>query len=78
MLAMVTKRAVTMVPGALWCSLQWCLLPLLLVDEEDDARSTNAVSSLATLAHTDCRAMKARALLDRPLLARIAGSKGGK
>jgi hypothetical protein len=51
--------------------------PLPLVGEEDDACYRNANSSPATLVQAGFRAMESRALLDRPLPAGCAGSKGG-
>ncbi len=46
---------------------------LPLVGLEEDACSTNADSSPTTLTHAVCRALKAHALLDRPLPARCVG-----
>jgi hypothetical protein len=47
------------------------------VGEEDDACYTNANSSPATSVQAVCRALESRVLLDRPLPAGRAGSKGG-
>jgi hypothetical protein len=54
------------------------LLPPLLVSKEDDAHSTNANNSPATLVHAVFQVMKASNSLDWPLPGGQAGGKDGK
>jgi hypothetical protein len=52
--------------------------PMPLVVREDDAHSMSTDSSPIALVYAVCRVLKARALLDRSLLAGRAGDKDGK
>ncbi len=57
------------------------MLPLLLLplfSGEDKAYSANTDSSLTTLAHAICQALKACVLLDWPLPASPVGGNNGK